>query len=505
MRAARRAPPQQQQRHLQQQQHLSRHRGLVSASARAAATTNANAPATLTPPSRCSAPRQRPQRHNQSATTITTAMATPTAAAAAAPATTAAPAATTSNQQQQPASPPSTSAAWARRHCAPSHRDSLPALLAAIEAGCRRISARVQRAGIDNMYGYSSGSNASGDAQKKLDVLSDEIFAAALAEAGGGRCDGSGGLVRCYASEEADEPVVLSAAEGRYVVVFDPLDGSRNVDVAIPTGTIFGVYESLAWRSRRDEERGSGGGGSGGGGGGSGGGGGGGGNPYGPEHALADVLQPGVRQLAAGYCLYSSAVVLALAVRTEDPLLRELEEDGDGDDAQTPSDAQTPKIPSAAAAFALDTLTGDFVATHDPLACPTRGQIYSLNDARFDDWPAGLQRYICDVRAGKGATQRQYSARYVCSLVADLHRTLLQGGWCGNPRSHLRLLYEGNPLAFLTEAAGGSASDGKRRVLGIMPRETHERLPLFLGSSEDVAELESYGDVQQTGAKKYSV
>jgi fructose-1,6-bisphosphatase I len=354
-----------------------------------------------------------------------------------------------------------TSSDWARAHCPPDHADSLPALLAAIEAACRRISSRVQRAGIEGLHGYSSGSatNASGDAQKKLDVLSDEIFAAGLE---------SSGLVRCYASEEAEQPVVLStSSRARYVVAFDPLDGSRNVDVAIPTGTIFGVYESKAWRRQASSSSSS-------------------SSSYGPADALNDVLQPGSRQLASGYCLYSSAVVLALAMRTDDD-----------DNTTTPT--------TTAAAFSLDTLTGDFVATHAPLLCPTRGQIYSLNDARFDDWPAGLQRYIQDVRSGRGQTAKQYSARYVCSLVADLHRTLLQGGWCGNPRSHLRMLYEGNPLAFLVEAAGGSASDGQRRVLEIQPGETHQRLPLFLGSREDVAELEGYGDVQQTGAKKYTV
>lgn len=393
--------------------------------------------------------------------------------------------------QSQPAAGATTtsSAAWARARCPADHRDSLPALLSAIEAACRRISSRVQRAGLEGLYGYQQQqtTNASGDAQKKLDVVSDEIFAAALRDSG---------LARAYASEEADAPVVLlaqgssaaAAAAARYVVVFDPLDGSRNVDVAIPTGTIFGVYESAAWareqRQQREQQTTAGA-----------------AAPssssstssYGPDEALADVLQPGNRLLASGYCLYSSSVVLALAVAPSSP------------PATAASPPTLPPAPATAAFFALDTLTGDFVATHEPVACPQRGQIYSLNDARFDDWAPGLRRYVTAVRSGKGQTGKQYSARYVCSLVADLHRTLLQGGWCGNPRPHLRLLYEGNPLAFLTEAAGGRASDGARRVLDIQPEKTHQRLPLFMGSAEDVAELESYGDVQQTGEKKYAV
>jgi fructose-1,6-bisphosphatase I len=346
---------------------------------------------------------------------------------------------------------PLTSTAWIRAHCPQDHRDSLPQLISAVESACRRIASRVQRAGLEGLYGYAGSSqqqNASGDQQKKLDVVSDEIFAAALAESG---------LVRAYASEEADAPVVLAPASSSlkktYAVVFDPLDGSRNVDVAIPTGTIFGIYESVAS-----------------------------GPAYGEEEALEDCLQQGSNLVASGYCLYSSSVVLALATAT-------------GGQQQQPT----------AAFFALDTLTGDFLATHNPVLAPKRGQIYSLNDARFGDWPPGLQRYISDVRSGQGATKKQYSARYVCSLVADLHRTLLQGGWCGNPRSHLRLVYEGNPLAFLVEATGGKASDGKKRVLEIVPEKTHQRLPLFLGSTEDIDELESYGDVQQIGEKKYAV
>lgn len=133
------------------------------------------------------------------------------------------------------------------------------------------------------------------------------------------------------------------------------------------------------------------------------------------------------------------------------------------------------------------------------------GQIYSVNDARYFDWPLGLRRYIDDIRQGKGQYPKKYSARYICSLVADLHRTLLYGGIAMNPRSHLRLVYEANPLSFLVEQAGGKGSDGKRRILDIEPRKLHERLPLFLGSPKDILELESYRDVQQVVNPGYEV
>lgn len=133
------------------------------------------------------------------------------------------------------------------------------------------------------------------------------------------------------------------------------------------------------------------------------------------------------------------------------------------------------------------------------------GQIYSVNDARYFDWPEGLRRYIDTIRQGKGKNPKKYSARYICSLVADLHRTLLYGGVAMNPRDHLRLVYEANPLSLLVEQAGGRGSDGKNRILSMQPVRLHQRLPLFMGSLEDMEELESYGDVQQKVNPGYEV
>lgn len=226
-------------------------------------------------------------------------------------------------------------------------------------------------------------------------------------------------------------------------MVFDPLDGSRNIEASIPTGTIWGIYEVPP------------------------------GTP--PNSLRAAALQPGSSLVAAGYALYSSALMMVLTM-------------GEGTHG-----------------FTLDPATGDFRLTHPHIRIPARGQIYSVNDARYHDWPSGLQRYIDAIRQGSGQSGKQYSARYICSLVGDLHRTLLYGGVAMNPRSHLRLVYEGAPLAFVTEQAGGRASDGKREIGDIVPDALHQRLPLFLGSPEDIEELVGYGDVQQLGSKTYAV
>ncbi|KAL5098852.1 hypothetical protein RYX36_003179, partial [Vicia faba] len=193
------------------------------------------------------------------------------------------------------------------------------------------------------------------------------------------------------------------------------------------------------------------------------------------EKALLNSLQTGNRLIAAGYVLYSSATILCIT------------------------------FGSGTHAFTLDRSTGDFILTNPNIKIPPRGQIYSVNDARYFDWPEGLRKYIDTVRQGKGRYPKKYSARYICSLVADLHRTLLYGGVAMNPRDHLRLVYEAKPLSFIVEQAGGTGSDWKSRILSLQPVKLHQRLPLFLGSLEDMEELESYGDVQQKVNPGYEV
>lgn len=323
-------------------------------------------------------------------------------------------------------------------------RKELALVLAAIANACAALSARLAAAPLraSDSLGYAGDENrrnASGDAQKKLDVVANDFVRDALVECG---------AVRFYASEEEETIVELSSG-GSFVVVCDPLDGSRNVDVGVPVGTIFGVY-------RVDE------------------------TVFGEEnHPEAQALRPGKELVAAGYANYSSSTGLVLAVA--------------GGGAPTELDLTRGDANSH----------GEFREAR-ALACPRRGQLYSLNDARFDDWPEGLRRYVEDARAGRGATGKKYSARYVCSLVTDFHRTLYQGGWCGNPRPHLRLVYEGAPLAFVARAAGGRGSDGLGEILNRKPRDVHERTPFFAGSVEDVDELESYGDVRQ-GEAEYAV
>ncbi|KAJ8903510.1 hypothetical protein NDN08_004616 [Rhodosorus marinus] len=180
----------------------------------------------------------------------------------------------------------------------------------------------------------------------------------------------------------------------------------------------------------------------------------------GPDQAL----QLGSKLALAGYCLYSAATILVLS-------------DGSG-----------------TFAFTLDSETGDFVLTHPNIKVPQSGSSYSVNDGRFHDWPTGLQQYITDIKNGRGRTGRKYDTKYICSLVADVHYVLFRGGIAMNPRAHLRLVYEGNPIAFIVENAGGAASTGVGRILEVEPTKPHHRLPIFVGSRLDIEELESYDD-----------
>ena len=173
--------------------------------------------------------------------------------------------------------------------------------------------------------------------------------------------------------------------------------------------------------------------------------------------------------VAAGYALYSASTELVLSL-------------GGG---------------RVAMGFTFDPSRGEFVLSRPSIACPAHGPYYSVNDAREPDWPEGLRRWVRDAKRGNVPSGTKFSARYVCALVADVHRALLQGGWAGNPRPHLRLLYEAAPLAHIVEACGGAASDGVQDILDIEPRGLHDRVHLFLGSKSDVAELVAYGDVQQ--------
>lgn len=322
--------------------------------------------------------------------------------------------------------------------------DDLVVLYAHLEYAFKRIAALVASPfnsslgkSVGSIASAGAGSSSERDKPKPLDIVSNEIILSSLRNSG---------KVAVMASEEDDLPIWITD-DGPFVVVTDPLDGSRNIDASIPTGTIFGIYKRLIEIDHLPAE----------------------------EKAMLNSLQSGRRLVAAGYVLYSSATILCTSFGT------------------------------GTHAFTLDRSTGDFILTHPDIKIPPRGQIYSVNDARYFDWPEGLRQYIDTVRQGKGKYPKKYSARYICSLVADFHRTLLYGGLAMNPRDHLRLVYEANPLSFVAEQAGGKGSDGKTRILSIQPVKLHQRLPLFLGSPEDIDELEGYGDVQQRVNPGYEV
>ena len=224
---------------------------------------------------------------------------------------------------------------------------------------------------------------------------------------------------------EEEEDIIIGNSDMRYGIAFDPLDGSSNLDVNAPTGSIFGIY----------------------------------GNNLRPFELPARQTL-----VAAGYTVYSSATELVLAGLGEEVV-----------------------------SFTLDTEDDTYRCSRSNIVCPERGPYYSLNEAREPDWPDGLRQWVHDAKRGQTPAGIKYSARYVCSLTADVHRSLLKGGWAGNPRPHLRLLYEAAPLAFIVEAAGGKGSDGMNDLLDLKPEGLHGRVCCFLGSKLDVEDLVANG------------
>jgi fructose-1,6-bisphosphatase I len=315
----------------------------------------------------------------------------------------------------------------------------LAVVLSSIATACKQISSLVQRSAVSNLTGLAGQANVQGEDQKKLDVVSNEVFCNAL------RASGRTGVI---ASEEEDLPVAVEETfSGNYVVVFDPLDGSSNLDASISTGSIFGIYapsEECAIEDMDDPEKMM-------------------------TNCVVNVCQPGDNLLAAGYCLYSSSVAFVLTV-------------GKG-----------------TWGFTYDSLVGEFVLTHPDMKVPKAGKIYSFNEGNYASWTPGLQTYMDSLKTGgKESGTKPYSARYIGSLVGDFHRTLLYGGIYGypgdkaNPNGKLRLLYECAPMSFIMEQAGGKGSTGGGRVLDVMPDKVHQRVPLFIGSPDEVDYVESF-------------
>jgi len=319
-----------------------------------------------------------------------------------------------------------------------------------IREASKVIAKLVNRAPLSQaeLLGLEGEVNVQGEDQKKLDVITNEVLKKALQYTG---------KLGTMASEEEDLPVSGSSSNalltetGNYVVVFDPLDGSSNVDAGIAVGTIFGVF-----REQDVEECEL---------------------PEGEDFSklsdsqvacVASSLQPGKSLVAAGYVLYSCSTELVFTL-------------GQG-----------------CVGFTLDSSIGEYVLTRPHMRIPKRGSIYSTNEANFSKWDEPMKEYISDIQAGKGETGKKYSLRYIGSMVGDVHRTLLYGGLFAYPADtknvdgKLRLLYEAAPMAFILEQAGGKAVTGFSRVMDIPPVAVHQRVPIILGSEEDVEECQKY-------------
>ncbi len=297
-------------------------------------------------------------------------------------------------------------------------------LLSGITLATKIIESQVRRAGIHDVLGATGDANIQGEIVQKLDIIANETIKA---------CLGYRGNVGILVSEEDDEPKVIQnvGADGRYIVLFDPLDGSSNIDVNVSIGTIFSVLQVRddVWPGDDPEKH---------------------------------ILQPGIKQLAAGYVVYGSSTVLAYTT-------------GDG-----------------VHMFTLNPDIGAFVLRQERVTMPPAGKVYSINEAYRASFPEGVQRYL------DWAKDEHYSLRYIGSLVADFHRTLLRGGVFlypptrKSPEGKLRLLYEANPMAFLAEQAGGAATDGQTRILDKQPKGLHERTPLIIGSQEEVERVHTF-------------
>ncbi|HVT31340.1 MAG TPA: class 1 fructose-bisphosphatase [Rhodanobacteraceae bacterium] len=304
-------------------------------------------------------------------------------------------------------------------------------LIEVVARACKTISIAVGKGALGGVLGSAGSTNVQGEAQKKLDVLSNEI----LLEA-----NEWGGHLAALASEEMDDPhpIPHRYPKGEYLLVFDPLDGSSNIDVNISVGTIFSVLKCPSGVREPDEKA---------------------------------FLQPGTKQVAAGYAVYGSCTVLVLTL-------------GDG-----------------VHAFTLDRELGSFALTESQMTIPEDTSEFAINMSNMRHWEAPMRKYIDELLAGKaGPRGRDFNMRWVASMVADVHRILTRGGVFIYPRDlkdpakpgKLRLMYEANPMAFIVEQAGGAATDGHRRILEIQPGQLHQRVAVFLGSKNEVERATRY-------------
>eukprot|EP00899_Mesostigma_viride_P006048 jgi/Mesvir1/15444/Mv06627-RA.1 len=309
--------------------------------------------------------------------------------------------------------------------------------LNSIASACKQISSLVARAPVTGLTGMAGGVNESGDDVKKLDIISNDVFA---------HCLSASGRTGILVSEEQEAPVALQATAGDYIVCFDPIDGSSNIDAAVTTGSIFGIYtpgDCAIGENDSAEDV--------------------------VKKCLANVRKAGNELVAAGYCMYSSSTILVLTL-------------GKG-----------------VYGFTLDPSLGEFVLTHNNIRIPDPGQrIYSANEGNGILWAPEMIEYIDTLKSPKDG--KPYSLRYIGALVGDFHRTLLYGGYGGcsthrAPEGKARLLYEVAPMAMLAEQAGGLATWGvmaDQRVLDVVPTTVHQRSPMYVGSASEVRKLQAF-------------
>ncbi|MGK3144171.1 class 1 fructose-bisphosphatase [Pantoea sp. C2G6] len=315
-----------------------------------------------------------------------------------------------------------------KQHDFPHATGELTALISAIKLGAKIIHRDINKAGLVDILGASGVENIQGEQQMKLDLFANEKLKAALK---------ARGIVAGIASEEEDEFVIFEGEEnGKYVVLMDPLDGSSNIDVNVSVGTIFSIY-------RRVSEPGT-------------------------PVVEADFMQPGNKQVAAGYVVYGSSTMMVYTTG------------------------------AGVHAFTYDPSLGVFCLSHERMTYPQTGYTYSINEGNYIRFPQGVKKYLKFCQEEDLATHRPYTSRYIGSLVADFHRNLLKGGiylypsTASHPQGKLRLLYECNPMAFLAEQAGGKASDGQKRILDIPPVTLHQRCPFYCGNEAMVNDVERF-------------
>ncbi len=314
----------------------------------------------------------------------------------------------------------------------------LTSLLNDIQTACKLVAIAASRGSIDALDGVQTQVNAGGDDQKPLDVVANDIMVAT--------CEW-GGQLAGMASEEMDEPYPIPAMypRGRYLLVFDPLDGSSNIDINMPVGTIFSVLRC----------------------------------PDGiDEPTTADFLQPGTAQVAAGYAIYGPVAMMVIT------------------------------LGAGVHGFTLDREIGAFILTHPDMSIPPATREFAVNVSNERFWDPPVRRYVEEcIQGASGPRGVEFNMRWIASMVAEVHRILVRGGLFMYPRgskdpdrpARLRLMYEANPMAMIVEQAGGKASTGRERLLDIVPTGIHQRVPVILGSREEVERLDRYHDEYARG------